>query len=132
MESENQISAPDIQKDIPVSPIEQDLMPRRFKNYIVSERELSTIGFMSAVGGLLTTFLGIATGASISLGITLKTVDIPAGKTYLAMWAGFLVSLFASVLLLCLTIVMALRAANDVRDIKEQSEQEKRRRGLLS
>lgn len=86
---------------------------------------------MSAIGGLLTTFLGIAVGAAMSLGITLKTVDIPVGKTYMALWAGFLVSTFASALLLCLTIVMVIRASHDVKDIKEQSEQEKRQRELL-
>ena len=113
------------------SPVAHDLMPRRFKDWIVSDRELSTIGFMSAIGGLLTTFLGICVGAAISLGVTLKTVDIPVGKTYMAMWAGFLVSAFLSVLLLIGTLLMFKRAANDVKYIKADSEQEKRKRDLL-
>jgi|SRR5947209_5189945 len=112
-------------------PVAHDLMPRRFKDWIVSDRELSTIGFMSAIGGLLTTFLGICVGAAISLGLTLKTVDVPVGKTYMAIWAAFLVSVFLSVLLLIGTFLVFRRAAKDVRYIKEDSEQEKRRRDLL-
>lgn len=135
MQPENKSSAGRIEPETPesrvTSPVAHDLMPRRFKNFIVSERELSTLGFMSAVGTLLTTFLGVFVGAAISLGITIKTVDMPADKTYFAFWAGFLVSFSLSVILLGISVLMCIRAARDVGRIKAESEQEKRQRELL-
>lgn len=114
------------------SHVATDLMPRRFKNYIVSERELSTLGFMNALGALMVAFFGVTAGAAIALWVTLKTVQIEDPNTNAAFWAAFLVSLIASVILLGVSILTCIRAAGDVSRIKEESEQEKRQRGLLS
>jgi predicted phage tail protein len=86
---------------------------------------------MSALGTLMTTFLGISVGAAIALGLTIKTVAIPDVYTYMAFWAGFLVSLGFSVILLGVSIWLCARAASDVNRIKAESEQEKRQRELL-
>jgi len=106
-------------------------MPRRFTYYIVSERELSTLGFVSALGTAVSAFLGIFVGAAISLGLTLKTVDIPAGKTYLFFVAAFMVSLGASVILLVLFVITVVRAFLDARSIKTESAQEQRTREFM-
>jgi hypothetical protein len=111
--------------------VSQEVMPRRFKHWIVADRELNTLGFMSALGTAAAVFLGIFVGAAISVGLTLKTVDIPVGKTYLFFAAGFLVSLVGSAMLLVLLVVSLVRTARDVETIKKESEQEQRRLELL-
>lgn len=110
------------------SHVATDLMPRRFKNYIVSERELSTLGFMSALGTLVVTFFGVTAGAAIALWVTLKTVSITDPTTNAAFWAAFLVSLIFAALLGGASVLMCIRAVGDVNRIKQESEQEKRRK----
>ena len=115
-----------IQPQRPDSPIAFDLMPRRFKNYIVSERELHSLGFMSAAGSLFTALFGVAFGAALVLGITLNTVNVPAGKIYTAYWVGFLVSVISAVCFFGLSVMMFIRSFLDVRTIKRESEQRQR------
>ena len=123
--------APETPETPLTNPVAHDLMPRRFKNYIVSERELSTLGFMSAFGTLVVTFFGITGGAAVALWVTIKTVVITDPKTYAAFWAAFLVSLIFSVLLCGASVLLCVRSWRDVRNIKQESEQEKRARELL-
>lgn|SRR5579885_1382796 len=113
------------------SPVAHDLLPRRFKNYILSERELSTLGFMSAFGTLVVTFFGITGGAAVALWVTLKTVPIADPNTFAAFWAAFLVSLIFSILLGGASVLLCVMSWRDVRSIKLESEQEKRARELL-
>src|SRR6266480_1071210 len=82
----------------PESPVAHELMPRRFKDYIVSERELSTLGFLSAFGGLMITLFGVAAGALIALKITLNTVPIPDVQTHANYFAAYLISIGFTVL----------------------------------
>lgn len=130
MPTENEIPVRRIQLETPdsplSSPISQALLPRKFKHYILSERELHSIGTMSAAGSLFTALFGIAIGAAVSLGITLKTVDIPLGKTYTAFWVAFIVSLFSSAVFGGLSILMCIRSFLDVRTIKRESEERQR------
>lgn len=104
-------------------------MPRKVKYYPVSERELYSVGTMSAMGSLFTTLFGVAVGAVIAFGITLKTVDIPLGKTYTAIWIIFVVSLFGIFVFGGLSVLMCVRAFLEVRTIKQESED--RRKELL-
>ena len=97
----------------------------------MSERELRTLGFLSATAGFLLAVFGVAAGAAIALGITLSTIDIPAGKTLMMYWGLFGASAFAAVVLLVVCIFMTIRSAGDVTAIKENSEQEKRRRDFV-
>lgn len=106
-------------------------MPRSFKNFIVSERELDTLGYMSLWGTAASVFLGIFAGAALALGITLKTVNIPEGKLYLGFVAGFLVSVSLTVILLIVVLITCYRMSKDAGRIKEESEQEQRKRDLL-
>ena len=110
--------------------IASDLMPRRFKNWIVSDRELNTLGLMSAGGTALSAFLGVFVGAAISLGLTLKTVEMPVDKTYVFMASGFLVSVCLSVVLGIFLVLTLIRTSRDVKAIKAESEQEQRRRDI--
>lgn len=130
VEQENQDRAPRIGVGGSNDLVPNVVMPREFRSYIVSERELRSLGLTSAAGSLFTALLGIAIGAAISLGITLRTVDIPEGKTYTAFWVGFLMSLFASFAFLVLSAVMRIRSFLEVRTIKRESEE--RRREMLT
>ena len=113
------------------SPVSHELMPRRFTTWILSDRELNTIGFLSAIGTVLVTALGIAAGAALSLGITLNTVSIPGVQTRANYVAAFIVALgFTSLLFVCATVSLTWTFL-DVRKIKKESEQEKRRLGVL-
>lgn len=113
------------------SPIAQELMPRRFKNWIVSDRELNTLGFMTIGGTALSTFLGIFSGAALALGLTWKTVDIPYGKTYLVIVSGFISSLSLSIIVAFFFVLTVIKTFGDVKTIKAESIQEQRRRDLL-
>src|SRR5437016_13709514 len=93
----------------PESPVAHELMPRRFKDYIVSERELSSLGFLSALGGLLITFFGVAAGAAIALKITLNTVPIPDVQTQAKYFAAYLVAIGFTVLCGGASAVMLVR-----------------------
>lgn len=106
-------------------------MPRRFKNWIVSDRELNTLGFLTAGGTALSAFFGVFCGAAIALGLTWRTVEIPPGKTYLVIVAGFLASAGLSLVVGVFFLLSVIKTLSDVRTIKEESSQEQRRRELL-
>jgi hypothetical protein len=114
------------------SPVSHEIMPRRFKTWIVSDRELNTIGFLSALDTVLVTALGIAAGAALTLGITLNTVDIPVVQTRSNYVAAFIVALGFTSLLFVFAAVSLIRKFLDVRKIKKESEQEKRRLDVLN
>lgn len=107
-----------------------ELMPRDSKDYIVSERELDTLGFLSATGAFLLAFFGVAVGAAVSLGITLNREIITDNKTLAVYWGLFGASAFGSLVLLMVCGFMLYWSASDVRRIKENSEQAKRQREM--
>jgi hypothetical protein len=113
-------------------PNEHELMPRRFKDYIVSERELHTLGFLSNLGAFLLAFLGIAVGSALSIGMTLNREIITDRTTLAVYWGLFGASAFSSIVLLCVCSLMIYKSASEVRAIKENSEQEKRKREMLA
>lgn len=112
------------------SPNVHELMPRRFKDYIVSEKELSSLGFLSALGGLLITSFGVAGGAALTLKVTLSTVTIPDVQTHANYVAAYLVACGFTVLCGVGSAISLTFTFFDVRRIKKDSEQEKRRRAL--
>lgn len=132
MEPEIQIAGQGIRLETPESPITQDLMPRRFRNWIVSDRELSSLGFLSAIQTMLITFFGIASGAALSLWITLKTVSIPDVGTHSNYFAAFLVATCFTIILGIASVIALVSTFFQVSKIKKESEQEQRRRSLLS
>jgi len=111
-------------------PNAHELMPRRFKDYIVSERELSSLGFLSAFGGLLITLFGVAAGAAITLRTTLNTLAIPDPQTQAKYFAAYLVACGFTLLCGLGSAISLTFTFFDVRRIKKDSEQEKRRRVL--
>ena len=112
------------------SPNVHELMPRRFKDYIVSEKELSSLGFLSALGGLLITAFGVAAGATVTLKITLNTVAIADVQTHANYVAAYLVAWGFTALCGVGSAISLIFTFFDVRRIKKDSEQEKRRRAL--
>jgi hypothetical protein len=94
----------------------------------VSERELHTLGFLSATGGFLLACFGTASGVAASLGITLYTVPIQNSAILSIFWGLFGASAFGSFVLLIVCVLMTIRSFRDVSAIKKNSEQEKRQR----
>jgi hypothetical protein len=111
-------------------PNAHELMPRRFKDYIVSERELSSLGFLSAFGGLMITLFGVAAGALIALKITLNTVPIPDVQTHANYFAAYLISVGFTVICGAAAAISVGKTFFEVRRIRKDSEQEQRRRDL--
>lgn len=107
-----------------------ELMPRRFKDYIVSERELSSLGFLSALGGLLITAFGVAAGAMLTLKVTLSTVAIADVQTHANYVAAYLVAWGFTALCGIGSAISLTFTFFDVRRIRKDSEQEQRRRAL--
>lgn len=112
------------------APNAHELMPRRFKDYIVGEKELGSLGFLSALGGVLITLFGVAAGAAISLKITLSTVPIPDVQTHANYFAAYLVAIGFAIACGACAVVSLVYTFFDVRRIRKDSEQEKRRREL--
>jgi hypothetical protein len=111
-------------------PIAQELMPRRFRNWIVSDRELRTLGLIPVFGTLLVAAFGVTASAGVTLWITLETVSIAEPKTYSTFFA---VSIACGILSAVFLIGSALTfyfAFRDVKNIKNESLQEQRRRDL--
>lgn len=144
MEPENQViaaavtveaahaAAQGVRFETPDSPITQEIMPRRFKNWIVSDRELNTLGFLSAIETVIIAFLGISAGAALSLWITLKTITIEDVAIRANYFAAFLVSIGFTVILLVVSVIILISTFKDVSRIKTESEQEKRRREMIA
>lgn len=69
----------------------------------MSDQELESLKSSGDANSLDFGLFGVAFGAALTLGITIKTVPIDNVYTYFAFWAGFLVTSFA-------TIYFAVRA----------------------
>jgi len=112
------------------SPVAHELMPRRFKNYILSETELTFLGSLTTIATVLCTLFGVAAGAMITTKGTLDTLPISDVQTHANYYAAFLVSCgFTVVCGVCAAVVVA-GTFSSVRRIKKHSEQEKQRRDL--
>lgn len=96
----------------------------------MSEKELSSLGFLSALGGLLITSFGVAAGSALALKITLNTVAIPDVQTHANYVAAYLVACGFTALCGVGSAISLTFTFFDVRRIKKDSEQEKRRRAL--
>lgn len=90
--------------------------------YYVQENELDTIGSSSGDSSLYMGFAGIASGAALTLGVTLSTVDIANPKTYAAYWGAFIVTLFCSLFLIVKSIQSYRKSRKEVQRIVEQSQ----------
>jgi len=94
---------------------------RTFGGWIVSDQELGSLSTASDVNSLHFGLFGIAFGAALSLGITIKTVPIIDVYTYFAFWSGFLVTSFAT-LYFAITAFLSRRKAKTLVDtIKTES-----------
>ena len=98
----------------------------------MSDRELSTLGFISALSTALVAFLGISAGAALTLWVTLKTIAFTDPTSHSNYFAAFLVSLGFTVILFAVSVIVLAAAFLDVRKIRRESEQEKRQRDLLA
>lgn len=96
----------------------------------MSEKELSSLGFLSALGGLLITAFGVAAGAALALKITLNTVAISDVQTHANYVAAYIVACGFTALCGVGSVIGLTFTFFDVRRIKKDSEQEKRRRAL--
>src|SRR5256885_224246 len=86
-------------------------MPRTFPLHTVSSSELDSLA--SGAQSVHLTFLGLSLGISVTVGITLLTVDIASAKIY----ASFVGTLVVSVLS---DLYCGVRALLDVRDARRR------------
>jgi hypothetical protein len=94
---------------------------RTFGGWIVSDHELDSLSTASDVNSLHFGLLGIAFGAALSLGITIKTVAFADVYVYSAFWAAFLVASFATLYFAVTAYLSRRKAKTLVQAIKTES-----------
>src|SRR5437867_4307505 len=82
-----------------------------FGGWIVSDQELESLKSAADTNSLDFGLFGVAFGAALTLGITIKTVAIVDLYAYFAFWAGFLVTSLAA-LYFAIRSILSHRATN--------------------